>query len=152
MQIKDMEIINLKEREDLLDQYIQLRNAYCELLLTLPVTLPETTAWLKRDEIEIRGLVDQDVLIGVVILYLSRNGEVAFFVKEPNQGIGSQLLTIAKEIAKQRNLTSIWAWVLHDNFIAQRTFKKNGFVKKGISEKIYQGSIKQGIEYQLSAY
>ena len=145
----DIETIDLKEKEDFLDQYIDLRNKYIELLLTSPVTLPETKEWIKRNNIEIRGLVQDNVLLGAVILYLSRNGEITFFVKEPNKGIGSKLLQIIQNIARGKGLQSVWAWVLEDNFIAQRTFEKNGFVKTGMSEREYKGTTKQGFEYKL---
>lgn len=144
----DIVVINLKEKEDFFDQYINLRNKYTELLLTSPVTLPETKEWLKREDIEIRGLVQNNVLLGVVILYLNRNGEIAFFVREPNQGIGSRLLQIIQNVARGKGLQSVWAWVLHDNLIAQRVFEKNGFVKIGMSEREYKAITKQGIEYK----
>ena len=145
----DIETIDLKEKEDFLDQYIDLRNKYIELLLTSSVTLPETKGWVKRNNIEIRGLVQDNVLLGAVILYLSRNGEITFFVKDPNKGIGSKLLQIIQNVAREKGLQSVWAWVLNDNFIAQRTFEKNGFVKTGMSEREYKGTTKQGFEYKL---
>jgi len=145
----DIKIIDLKEKEDFLDQYIHLRNKYVECLLTSPVTLSETKEWLKKSDIEVRGLVQDNVLVGVVILYLNRGGEIAFFVKEPNKGIGSQLLQIIQPVAKKKGLKSVWAWVLDENSIAQRTFEKNGFVKRGLSQRKDKGSMKQGIEYML---
>ena len=63
----------------------------------------------------------------MVILYVGKGSEITFFVKHPNQGIGSKLLNIIEDVAKERKLTSLWAWVLKNNFIAQRVFTKNGF-------------------------
>jgi RimJ/RimL family protein N-acetyltransferase len=144
-----LEVIDLKERKEFIEQYIQLRNSYCELLLTSPVTLYETQRWLQKAEIEIRGLSDHDILVGVVILYLNRKGEVAFFVKEPSRGIGSQLLQLISKIAREKGLKSIWAWVLHDNIKAQRAFEKNAFVKIRENSRNYRGMTRQGLEYRL---
>ncbi len=89
-----------------------------------------------------------DILLGATILYLDREGEIAFFVKQPNTGLGSHLLMIIQEVACQKGLNSIWAWVLRDNAIACRAFEKNGFLKMEPSERTYKGAIKQGITYQ----
>jgi GNAT superfamily N-acetyltransferase len=144
-----MEIIDLQEKEYFIEQYVHLRNRYAELLLTSPVTISETKEWFKKDDdIEVRGLVQDNILLGVVILYLNKDGEISFFVKSQNKGIGSHLLHIVAEVAGKKNLEFIWGWVLKDNFIAQRVFEKNGFVKQGISERKYRGEIKQGIRYK----
>ena len=144
-----MKKINLKEEEESsIEQYVDLRNSYAELLLTLPVNVLETKEWLKRNDIEIRGFAQDNVLIGVVILYLSKDGEITFFVRYPNQGIGRRLLKIIEKIAKERKLRSVWAWVRKDNFIAQKVFEKNGFIKQGMSEKGYRGNIRPGIKYK----
>jgi len=144
-----MEIIDFKEKEYFIEQYVHLRNSYTDLLFTSPVNIPETKEWLKKkNDIEIRGLVQDDILLGVVILYLNREGEIAFFVKNQNKGIGGQLLHIIVEVAKKKDMKFIWGWVLKDNFIAQRVFQKNGFVKESISEREYKGIIKYGIMYK----
>jgi RimJ/RimL family protein N-acetyltransferase len=143
-----MKVVDLKEEEDLIKQYVDLRNSYADLLLTSPVNVPETKKWLKKNEIEIRGVVEDGALLGVAILYLNRSGEIAFFTKYKNKGIGGRLLYIIKEVAARRYLKSVWAWVLNDNFIAQRVFKKNGFVKEGISEREYNNKIFSGIIFK----
>ncbi len=145
-----LENIDLKKREGFLAQYIALRNSYAELLLTSPVTRAETETWLKRTDIEIRGIVQDTVLLGIVILYLDRGGEIAFFAKERNKGIGSQLLHIITQVAHEKRLKSLWAWVLQENIPAQKAFEKNGFIKKETTERDYQGITKQGIEYRLA--
>jgi RimJ/RimL family protein N-acetyltransferase len=58
-------------------------------------------------------------------------------------------LPIIQTVAREKGLHSVWAWVLYDNLIAQRAFEKNGFAKTGISEREYNGIIKQSIEYTL---
>ena len=143
-----MDIIDLRKREDFINQYVQLRNAYAELLLTSPVNISETREWLQKNDIEIRSLVENDVLLGVVILYLSKEGEISFFVKESSKGIGSRLLNIIEEVAKKKNLKSIWAWVLKENLIAQKAFERNGFKKESVSEKEYKGIVRKGIQYK----
>lgn len=144
-----MTVIDLKEHEEFLDQYIVLRNRYADLLLTTPVTRPETKTWLQNSNIEIRGIVQKKVLLGVVILYLKKGGEIAFFVNGPNKGIGSQLLHIIKQVARDKGLKSIWAWVLQDNTIAQRAFEKNGFTKTETGMREYKGMGMHGIKYTL---
>ncbi|OGM56398.1 hypothetical protein A3E46_02510 [Candidatus Woesebacteria bacterium RIFCSPHIGHO2_12_FULL_46_16] len=141
-------VIDFKKHEGFIEQYVDLRNSYAELLLTAPVNIPDTKEWLKRNDIEVRGILHDDILLGVVILYLNRGGEIAFFVKEKDQGVGSKLLKIAEKVANERELKSLWAWVLVGNFIAQRVFEKNGFLKEGISERQYKSVIKQGYTYK----
>jgi len=143
-----MEIVDIKEREDLIEQYVNLRNSYTELLLTSPVTITATKEWLKKAYIETRGLIEDSILAGVVILYLSKGGEIAFFAKDKNKGTGSKLLNIIEEVAKEEKLKSIWGWVLEDNFIAQGVFEKNGFEKIEICVKEYKGIVRQGVKYE----
>lgn len=142
-----MNVINLKKDEYFLKQYVSLRNSYTKLLLTSPVVIGQTKKWLTRDDIEIRGLAQANVLLGIAILYIGRNGEIAFFVKYPSKGIGSRLLKIIEVVAKERGLKYTWAWVLKDNLMAQRAFIKNGFKNEGTSSKEYQGAVIAGIRY-----
>lgn len=142
-----MENIDIKERKDFIEQYVRLRNSYAELLLTSPVSITETKEWFKKKDVEVRGLAQDDTLLGVVILYLSRDGEIAFFVKDRNKGVGSKLLDIIEEIARERGLKAVWAWVLKDNLIVQRTFEKNGYLREKNSEREYKGTIRQGIKF-----
>jgi ribosomal protein S18 acetylase RimI-like enzyme len=143
-----METIDLKKEKDFVNQYVQLRNTYAELLLTSPMNISKTKEWLKKNDIEIRALVEDDILLGVVILYQNKEGEISFFVKDPNKGIGSRLLNIIEGIARKKNLKSIWAWVLKENLIAQKVFEKKGFIKEGKSEKEYKGMVREGIKYK----
>lgn len=145
---QSMRAANLKEEEYFIEQYVNLRNTYTEVLLTSPVNIRETKEWLRRHDIEVRGVVQDDVLLGVVILYMHNNGEVACFVRYPNKGIGSELLKMIEEVARGKKLGFIWAWVRKDNFIAQRAFEKNGFRKTEVSEREYDNTLKQGIEYK----
>lgn len=140
-------IIDLKETPFFIDQYVDLRNSYCDLLLTEPVTADGTIEWLNNRDIEVRCAVRNDVLLGAVILYLSRNGEVTYFVKEKNKGHGSKLLDIIGEVAGERNLKRIWAWVLCDNLIAQHTFVKNGYEMKEPSAKKFRHQVRDGFIY-----
>lgn len=143
-----MKVIDLKERLDFLQQYIDLRNQYCKVLLTTQVNLPETEDWMKGNLIEIRGMVEEDILLGAVILYLHRAGEITLFVKKPNQGIGSQLLRIIEEVARQKKLEYIWGWVLEDNLIAKRVFEKNRFIKEDTTERKFEGQAQSGTVYK----
>ena len=51
-----MDIIDFKKEEDFIEQYVYLRNSYAEQLLASPVDIYETKKWLKKAEVEIRGL------------------------------------------------------------------------------------------------
>lgn len=141
-------MLDLKLDRALLAQYMELRNSYADLLLTEPVTKEGTLEWLKRDDVEVMGLAEGNSLLGAVILYLNRNGEIAVFAGERNKGVGSKLLDLIEYTAKQKKMQSIWSWVLKDNLIAQRVFEKNGFEKEGETVREYKGMHKQGIEYR----
>ena len=143
-----MDIINLKEEERFIEEYVNLRNRHLDFLLTAPISVPETKKCLKSDRLEIMGVVQEDGLMGVVILYLDRDGEVAFFARHANKGTGTELISIIEKVAQERGLSSIWAWVLEDNSIAQHVFEKKGFVRLGMSRREYKGSVKYGINYQ----
>jgi GNAT superfamily N-acetyltransferase len=141
-------IIDLKEDKTYIEEYVSLRNRYRELLLTKPVTAEETLTWLQESSIEARGVVHGSHLVGVVILYLSRKGEIAFFAKYPNQGLGTRLLKIIEDVAKEKELQYLWAWVLRDNGAAQRTFKKNGYTVERESSKVYEHKKWKGIIFK----
>jgi GNAT superfamily N-acetyltransferase len=140
-------IIDLKEETYFIEQYVNLRNSYCNLLLTKPVTVAETREWLNKKDIEIRCIVCRNELLGAAILYIRKNGEIAFFARDRNKGIGSRLLNILEEVAREKGIKTMWAWVLCDNMIAQRVFDKNGFLMGQIIEKEYNDLLKPGIKY-----
>jgi len=141
-------IIDLKEDRTFIEEYVSLRNAYRELLLTKPVTAEETLKWLQESSIEARAIVHGSHLVGVAILYLSRKGEIALFAKYPNKGLGTRLLKILEEVAKEKELHHLWAWVLRDNWAAQRTFKKNGYTVERESSKVYEHKKWKGIIFK----
>lgn len=143
-----MEIIDLKQREDFLQQYVNLRNSYSELLLTNPVSISDTKEWIKKVDVEIRGIVKEHILCGVVMLYLDKGGEVSFFVEKRGKGIGSKLLKIIEDVAREKELKGIWAYVLQENTIARRVFEKSGYSKGKITERNYNGIFRKGIEYK----
>ncbi len=77
-------------------------------------------------------------MLGVAILYIDKGGEIAFFVRDQNRGFGSRLLNAIEMAATGRGLKNVWAWVLDDNYIAQRVFEKSGYVRgKKASPKVY---------------
>ena len=142
-----MRVIDLKDEPDFLEQYVKLRNSYCDLLLTNPVSVDQTKQWLKDNNILIRGLVREKTFLGAVVLYLHRENEVAFFVMERNKGLGTKLLEIIEQVAEKEKLNSLWAWVLINNPVAQRVFEKRGFVRVKSSSRQYKGKILSGIVY-----
>jgi ribosomal protein S18 acetylase RimI-like enzyme len=142
-------IINLKEDDGFVKEYVLLRNHYCDVLGTDPVNMAETRRWLKRVDIEVMGLVRGGILSGVAILYLHRDGEIAFFTKDPNQGAGGKLLAAILEVARWRKLDSVWAWTEVNNGLARRVFEKYGFSNEGIFMRTYRGLDKEGIKFLL---
>ena len=140
--------INLKDEPYFVEQYVQLRNQNNDLLVTNPVNVVETREWLKREDIEIRGIVRGRLLVGVVILFLNRKGEIAIFAVSKRTGIGRKLLTTIEVTARERGLREVWAWVLSDNTIAQRTFLNNGYQHEGYSDKDHRGKIMAGFVFK----
>lgn len=132
-----MKTIDLKKEEDFVEQYVNLRNSYCKELLTVPVSISETKEWLKKDNIELRGMVEDNILCGATILYLNREGEIAFFVREKNKGFGRKLLNIIEIVAKESGLKNVWAWVHDYNYISQMVFDRSGYIKDKRAKKVY---------------
>jgi len=141
-------VIDLKKEEEFIEEYVSLRNRYSELLTTKLVNVAETKEWLRDNQIEIRGLVQDDIFLGAVILYLNREGEIALFVKEPQQGIGTKLLKIVEQVAEEKKIGNVWAWVLLDNQKAQLVFRKNGYTEEAQSLRFYEGENKPGIIFR----
>lgn len=140
-------ILNLKEHPELLAQYVELRNTYCELLLTHSVSIEETIQWIKYTTAEINVIQEDSCLLGVVLLYIDRGGEVAFFARERNRGIGTKLLLIVDGIAKQKNLMKIWAWVREDNLVAAKVFEKCGYRESGREVRLFNEQRISGIRF-----
>jgi len=143
-----MTVIDLKKEKYFVDQYIRLRNRHADRLLTRPVLRAETEAWLNRDDIAVQGLAENELLLGVVILYVGKGGEVSFFTETPGRGVGTRLLRLVEEEAGKRALPSVWAWVLLDNPVARHVFEKCGFVREGAEDRLFQGEWKKGIKYR----
>lgn len=144
---EELKSVNLKKGY-FIRQYVDLRNSYRELLLTSSVNLGETRKWLKRKDIEVYGVVQDNILLGAVILYINRDGEIALFARDPDRKIGSRLIGIIEEVAREKNLRFVRGWVLKDNSIAQKVFKKNGFEEEGTSKRKYKGIVKTGVKYK----
>lgn len=145
-------IINLKEEADFIEQYVLLRNGYCDLLVTNPVNAADTGAWLNRDDVEIRGIVRGSRLIGVSILYLERKGEIAFFSEIRGSGLGGKLLSVIEAIAITRGLREVWAWVLSDNAVAQRAFLKSGYQREKESTREFKEQTMKGFIFRKELF
>jgi ribosomal protein S18 acetylase RimI-like enzyme len=92
--------------------------------------------------------VGNGVLIGAVILYLNKDNEVAFFVKDRNRGIGSQLLRAIEEVAREKKLKGIWAWVLSSNTVAQKSFLKDGYLMEEKTQRRYNDKDHEGVIFR----
>jgi RimJ/RimL family protein N-acetyltransferase len=140
-------VLNLKKHLRLLPQYVELRNSYCELLLTQPVDIRETRHWIDNASVEVRVIEENNYLLGVALLYLDKDGEVAFFSRHKNKGTGTKLLKMIDNIAIHKSLKSIWAWVREDNIIAARVFEKCGYCAMSRDERLYNDKLVIGIKY-----
>jgi GNAT superfamily N-acetyltransferase len=141
-------IIDLKREKAFIEEYVSLRNRYCELLLTQRVNTEQTKKWLQDGNVEIRGIVQDTDLLGVAILYLDRQGEISIFAKTQHQGLGTRLLEVIEKVAKKRELHAVWAWVLTDNRAAQMTFKRNGYKMGRESSRVYKNQDRRGIIFR----
>lgn len=143
-----MRVVNLRRERAFVEQYIRLRDSYADLLLTSPVSREETEKWLWRDDIEVRGLEEDGVLQGVAVLYLHREGEIAFFARERDRGIGTRLLAVIEETARERGIPAVRAWTLKENTAAQRVFEKCGFSREGTRVREYKGEAREGVSFR----
>jgi GNAT superfamily N-acetyltransferase len=142
-----VEAVDLKKDRRFVEQYINLRNSYADLLLTSRVNLADTEEWLACEDVELRGMAEGDDLLGVAILYPKKDGEIAFFVRDRNRGIGTSLLSLIEDAARERGLPFVRAWTLKDNRIARRVFEKCGFEREGIRTREREGAY-----YELVGY
>jgi len=84
---------------------------------------------------------NQRKMIGVVRMIMDppdfKTAEVAIVVGDPWQGLGlgSQMLDYIIEIARDKNLESIYGLILRDNYRAIELFKKKGFTIDVLSVK-----------------
>ncbi len=145
-----MKIVDLKDSPEFLEQYIEMRNSYADLLLTQPVGMEQTRLWLKKQDIEVRGLAERDLLLGVVILYLDKDNEIAFFARETNKGMGGLLLDVVEAIAREKELGSCWSWVWKENVPAQKAFEKKGYVRGEGEIRQFQNSPRPGFKYTMT--
>ena len=138
------DVIDLRDHPRYVEQYMEQRNRYSDLLLTRPVSREETEEWLQRDGVVVRCLVEGGILEGTVILYLDRGGEVAFFARQPGRGVGPRLLGIIEETGHKNGLVRMWAWVLCVNERARRVFQKCGYSEIAVTERVHVGMIYKG--------
>lgn len=142
-----MKIVPLKKNLGYLDAYINLRNQYCELLLTNPVTRAETLVWLKNYHVSVLLAITGELLEGVVILHVYRKGEISIFIKNSRLGTGTQLLQEIEKVAKIEKLKKIFAWVDAANKSSVNFFLKNKFMLTDQYDKEYRGIKRKGFVY-----
>jgi acetyltransferase len=83
-------------------------------------------AELKEDERKILGVVR------LIIEPDGKTGEIAFIIADPWQGLGlgSKMVDYMIEICKDKNLETVYAYMLPDNHRAISLLKKMGFTIK----------------------
>ncbi len=145
-----IEALDLKRAENMVPQYVSLRNSYADLLLSEPVAVDETVAWLRSTTAELVALAEDGILQGVAILYPDRDGEVAVFTREKGKGLGKRLLAAIGAVARKLGLPHVWAWVLEENTTAQRLFETSGYILKARESRRFQGRLKRGLRYFMA--
>lgn len=144
-----MKIISLAKAPEFITQYVDLRNIYKENLLTNIVTAEETLEWLNRSDICVEVAINDQELLGAVILYLNKDAELAIFTKYHRQGVANKLLQSVKMTAKQTySLEYIWAWVADENKASLSLFLRNGFSKIKTTPKLYNNMTILGSMYR----
>ncbi|NCD11381.1 MAG: GNAT family N-acetyltransferase [Epsilonproteobacteria bacterium] len=143
-----MKIVSLKENIVWLEKYVALRNQYAKALFSSEMKSDETKDWLKNRDVEVLIAIENDMLLGVGILYLNKKGEITLFVKKPNQGIAKLLLEKLQDYAHQKNLLELWAWVHDENEASQKFFIKNGFIDFSKENKTVNTTTYSGIIYK----
>ena len=147
--MSELEVIDLRLSPWLIPQYVGVRNANAELLLSKPVGEVETRSWLNSADVEVRCLAsDGKTLLGAVILYPEKGGEVAVFVATPGRGLGSRLLQEVEAVAGSRGMTGVWAWVLSGNLPAARAFEKAGFRCLGQETRLVGDVRHEGLRFE----
>ncbi len=146
--LSGLRLVDLKNKPRLLSQYVELRNRHCQVLLTEPVNLKDTRAWLKNNDVELFAVTGGGSLLGAGILYCQRKAEIAFFVKVPGKGIGSFLLAALEKKAAERGFRRVWAWVLAGNQAAQKAFLKNGYSLSKKNTRIYRKKKMKGMVFE----
>jgi len=142
-------IVNLLDEPQYLNQYILLRNSNNKKLLTACVNVDDTLVWLKDERQKVFLACENEVLLGVCIIYFSKENEVSIFVKEYKKGIGTQLLAYVKEVAESTNIKSLWAWIEDGNIASYKLFNKNGFNYKKDKKKFFNGQEYFGKIYEV---
>jgi hypothetical protein len=56
------DVIDLRDHPGYVEQYMEQRNRYSDLLLTRPVSREETEEWLQREGVVVRCLVEGGTL------------------------------------------------------------------------------------------
>ena len=140
-------IVNIRENIEFLDEYVSLRNKYVDNLLSHHVTLQDTLKWLNNTDVELYGLVKGKEIIGVILIYVEKGGEITFFVKYPGRGLGSVLLQTAEKFAIKMDIKRLYAWTRCDNVAARRSFEKNGYTNQGIYIRDYEGNKIKGYKW-----
>jgi len=141
-------VINLKNNERFLAQYVGLRNRYALALLTHPVTIEQTKQWINRSDIWIQGLVQGKLLLGAAVLYGNKKGEITFFARFPGKGTGIRLLNAIESKAHDAGFCSIWGWTKYGNTAARKAFEKGGFRRCGATTRTYGNRSVRGIIYR----
>ena len=129
-------IVNLRDEPQYICQYVDLRNANKELLLSGDVGVDETAWWLKESGAHVLIATENDELVGAVVVYLQKDAETAIFCKYKRRGIATALLNEAKKTVQTMYL---WAWVADENAASRGMFLKNGFYEAQKKLKPYTG-------------
>jgi len=142
-------IVDLLDKLQYLDQYVSLRNSNNKKLLTSCANVEDTLVWLKNERQRVFLACENEVLLGVCIVYFNKENEVSIFVKEHKKGIGTQLLSFVKKVVKSTDMRCLWAWIEDGNIASYKLFNKNGFSYKKDKKKFFNGQEHFGKIYKV---
>ena len=141
-------IVDLANNLQFIKPYIELRNSFSDKLLCDTVQLKETLEWIKHNTIVVLVALEQEQLVGAVILYLSKDNEVSIFSKVSRKGIGTHLLQAIERVALKKQLPSLYSWIEDTNKISQTLFVKQKYISKRQSTKSHNNVEYLGTSFQ----
>lgn len=144
--MKMLEIINLKENLGFVEEYVTLRNAWKQNLLTDEVDLDKSYEWVKNSNTIILGVLENRQLTGVGMVYLDKENEIALFVKNQKKGLGTLIMRHLINEMKERNFSYLRGWTYNPNM--RKLFEKYNFKYLGERERAFKGEYYKGGDYE----
>lgn len=140
-----MIVLDLRDALHLVGQYVSLRNASADRLLSAAVNEEQTLGWLHTRDVVVKVACEDEKMLGAAVLYVEKGGEVAVFVDARRRGVATALLVDVTEAAREKNMQKLWVWVADDNEPSKKLFEKCGFTFVQKSTKSFDGAEHNGV-------